>query len=225
MNSTVILLVFTLCFGMAFLAAWISIREKSNRLFNSDGEPASSSVKLLGAHIAGIFWLGLVPLFLFTQTAIPLLTGAEFPDIYWLISFSVVFVLIALAGNRSGRQVHLRYQNSNLLTGKFVNLYFPVRILFLASYEFFFRGILLFDLNSSLGIYPAILISTGLTVLIHVFHDRREMWGCLPFGIILGALCISIHAVWPAIVLHITLSMFYEIPPVTRFFSQLKPTK
>lgn len=225
MNSTVTILVFTLCFGMAFLAAWISIRGKSNRLFNSAGEPAISSAKLLGSHMAGIFWLGLVPLLLFTQKVIPLFSGTEFPGIYWLLSFSVVFVLIALAGNRSGRQVHIHYQKSNLLTGKFVNLYFPVRILFLAAYEFFFRGILLFELNSWLGTYAAILISTGLTVLIHVFHDRREMWGCLPFGIILGALCISIHALWPAIVLHITLSLFYEIPPVTRFFSQLKPTQ
>jgi len=225
MNSSVILLVFALCYGMVFLATWISRRDNSNRLFNTNGEPASSTVKLFGLHIAGIFWLGLVPLFFFKQTAIALFSGTGVPGLYWWLAYSVAFVLIALTGFRSGSQIQIRQSNPNILSGKLVNLYFPVRILFVSAYEFFFRGILLFDLITRLGMYPAVIISTGLTVLIHVFTNKKEMWGCVPFGIILSAFCISIHAVWPAIAIHIVLSLAYELPPVTRFFTQLKPAK
>ena len=72
------------------------------------------------------------------------------------------------------------------------------------------------------GLIPAIALSTGLTVLIHVFTNKKEMWGCIPFGIILCGCSVVFNAVWPAIVLHLALSLSYELPPSYQF---LKPVK
>ena len=134
-------------------------------------------------------------------------------------------MLITLTGFRKGRQIRIKYENRSVSSNVFVSYYFPVRILFLCAYELFFRGFLLFDCIRWFGILPAIIITTGLTVLIHVFTNKKEMWACIPFGIILCSCCITIHSVWQAIVLHLALSLAYEIPPVNQFLNQLKLIK
>ena len=97
--------------------------------------------------------------------------------------------------------------------------YFLVRILFLVAYECWFRGYLLMDCATGMGVLPAIIINTVLYTLLHVFKSRNELLGCIPFGLLLSAICIWMGAAWPAIVLHMALALTYEYKLSSRFFN------
>ncbi len=225
MYSSDALLKYALCYSMMFILTGISKQNKSNRLFDTKGIPAANARKLIGLHVAGIIWLGLVPVTLFKQSFKAILSGSGSPNFSWLLLFVFLLAIIIRTGFRAGRQIHINHENTNASSNKFLNYYFPVRILFLCTYELFFRGLLLFDCIKWFGILSAVILTTGLTVLIHVFTNKKEMWACIPFGILVCTCCIAIQAVWPAIVLHLALSMSYEIPPVNQFLTQLKSIK
>ena len=132
---------------------------------------------------------------------------------------------MVVTGTLSTHNIPFDHKQDTLLTKNFLHWFIVLRILFLCGYELFFRGFLLFDCIQWLGIPWAITISTGLTVLIHVFNGKKEMWACIPFGIILCSCCIAVHAVWPAIILHIALAMSHELTLIAQFLTKLKPAK
>ncbi len=179
----------------------------------------------MGLHLAGILWFGCVPFNLFNHSFNIILSITQLPVFSWTLLFVSLLVVAVLAGFKASNQVQIRQSNIRGVSKKIISHYFVIRILFLFSYELFFRGYLLFDCMHWWGVFPAILVTTGLTVLIHVFTNQKEMWACIPFGILLSCCCIGFNAVWPAIVLHISLSLAYELPPVNQFLNQLKPIK
>jgi membrane protease YdiL (CAAX protease family) len=56
-----------------------------------------------------------------------------------------------------------------------------------------------------------------LYTLLHAPAGKKEMIACIPFGAILCGVCIWVNAVWPAMLLHVALSMTYEINLVQKF--------
>ena len=89
-------------------------------------------------------------------------------------------------------------------------MYFVIRLLFLLGYEFFFRGVLFFTLLEWNGLDVAIIITTLLYMLIHIFDTKGEFFGALPFGIILCLFSYFTNTIWAAFLIHITLSGVYE---------------
>ena len=225
MNNSAILLTYLLCYTIIFILTCISKRNKSNRLFNSKGFLAENSGYLIVLHFAGIFWLGLVPAIFSKYPLTSFLNGSECPDLFWSLVIVLLSVIMFVAGFNESRTIYVKQINIPAVSYKFFSYYFFVRILFLCAYELFFRGFLLFDSIKWFGIFPAIILSTSLTIFIHVFTNKKEMWGCIPFGIILCSCCIALNAVWPAIVLHVILSLAYEIPLTHQFINQLKFSK
>jgi membrane protease YdiL (CAAX protease family) len=219
------LIIDAFCYCMMFILTWISKRNKSNRLFDAKGNRAVNTGNLLGLHIAGIGGLGLVPITLFNQSFESILFGKGLPPNFFVIVWLFLLFAIGFTGLRAGSQIQICRHNSNGFSSAFLIHYFLVRILFLCSYELFFRGFLLVECIQRVGIFWAVLVTTGLTVLIHVFTNKKEMWACIPFGIILSICCITFNAVWPAILLHVALSLAYEIPPAHQFLNQLKFVK
>lgn len=225
MNNSDDLLRYILCYGMMFLFTWIGKLNRSNRLFDAKGFLAANRTYLVGLHLAGILWLGIVPLTYLNQIQQGILFGNGIHRFLWWLLFGCLLLAMSVTGFRASRRINISEQNNPASLNKFLAFYFPVRILFLCAYESFFRGFLLFGCIKWFGIIPAVALSTGLTVLIHVFTNKKEMWACIPFGIILCTCCITIHAVWPAMLLHLALSLAYEIPIANKFFTQLKPVK
>ena len=88
--------------------------------------------------------------------------------------------------------------------------YFGIRTLFLFSYEFFFRGVIFFSCLESFNLWTAISITTVLYVLIHSFDSRSEILGAIPFGIVLCLFSYYTNSIWPAFLIHLTLSGVYE---------------
>jgi len=225
MNNSNRLLAYALCFTTMFILNWICKQNKSNRLFNPEGILSINGVYLVALHFAGFFWFALVPIALSKYSLKTFLLGSGYPNFFWSLSVVLLLLIIVITSSRESSKIHIKQENIHMPSNKFFSYYFTVRILFLCAYELFFRGFLLFDCIKWFGILPAIMLSTSLTILIHVFTNKKEMWGCVPFGIILCSCCIALNAVWPAIVLHLALSMAYEIPPAYQFINQLKLSK
>ena len=207
-----------------FIITWISRLKSSNRLFDEKGIPAKSTVILIGLHVCGILLLTALPVLILKKPLTELICGNGITTVTGSL-FCVLFALVGLTGFSAGKKIIIKDVNMQILSSGFLTQYFIVRILFLCSYELFFRGMLLFDFIKWYGIVTAITITTLLTVLIHLFANKKEMWACIPFGIALGSICIAVDGVWPAILLHVILSLTYEIPPVNHCLTQLKSNK
>ena len=225
MKNSEALLIYACCFSMFFIIKWMSKTNRSNRLFDKNAALSTNTGNLIGLHLAGILWLGLVPVILLKRSFNETITGEVLPTLSWFLSFISLIALVVISVLRVNRKIHIPHKNIHILSGKFIGQYFFVRILFLVAYELFFRGMLLFDCIKWFGIFQAITLTTLLTVLLHAFSNKKEMWACIPYGIISCCCCISIQAVWPAIILHLALSITYETSLLNRSLTHLKLIK
>lgn len=218
-------LLFTFCFVVMFTLTGLCKLHNSSRLFNAKGIFAKNIKLLIGLHIAGIFFFGVLPALFFPQQFAELVTINFRPATSSLFLFIFLFLLVGCTALHEGTKILNGSSQGYLLSNKLLIHYFIARILFLCAYEMFFRGLLLSSFTEWYGVAAAIMISTGLTVFIHVFTNEKELLGCIPFGLILCSYCISVQTVWVAILIHITLSLFYEIPVVNHLSIKLKPAR
>jgi len=224
MNYSDTLIKYIICYCIMFIITGIAKSIKSNRLFNTEGMMATNINSLIGLHFSGILWLGLIPIIVCKQPINTIIFGESLPTFLWTLIFIPSVALLIFAGIRSSYNICIKLPPAHTTKLQSFHSYFFSRVLFLFCYELFFRGVLLFNCISLWDNLTAIIITTALTILIHVFTNKKEMLGCIPYGIITSLLCIAIHAIWPAIVLHCTLSFAYEIPPINHFLKQQKLT-
>lgn len=57
------ILIYCFCYVMVFILSLISKKESSQRLFKDDGSISDKPGNIIGLHIIGILWLGMVPAF------------------------------------------------------------------------------------------------------------------------------------------------------------------
>lgn len=161
-------------------------------------------------HILGILLFGLI-FYLITPEYRFLINSFEIPNLnILLLLLGVVFISALLAftlvkKNLKNKAEISQYSHNQGWT------YFIIRIVFLISYEFFFRGVLLFFFIENNGLILAIIISTSLYVLIHIFDSKAEILGAIPFGIVLCLFSYFTNNIWAAFIIHSTLSGVYEV--------------
>lgn len=83
-------------------------------------------------------------------------------------------------------------------------------IMYLAAYEFMFRGFLLFGLAHYFGVLVSITINVAFYSLMHIPKGMKETLGAIPFGIILCLLTIKTGTLWIALCAHISLALSNE---------------
>lgn len=103
-----------------------------------------------------------------------------------------------------------------------VVLYSASRIAFLVSYEWFLRGLLLIESYRLVGFVNAVVINILLYALAHFHKDRKEIIGCIPFGLLLCAFTILAKSIWPAVIIHLFLAIRYEWRPIYHFITPQK---
>lgn len=211
---------FSLCYCMYFIMLCLVHLKCSHQLVDQKGKPVPRPGQLLGLHIAGILWLGVVPL-TWASPILPIIIGPQ--DLganFRMIVFASLFLAMTI-GSREGRLYKLAASDTAALCKSFFARYLAVRIPFLISYELFFRGHLLFFNALRLGLVPAILVDVILTMLLHIFSEQKIRWGCLPFSVAGCLLNIQAHAVLPSILLHLLLSLSFEIKVLNKLFKPL----
>lgn len=209
---------YAICYSIFFLILLFSKAEHSNRLFDSKGF-VSKTGTLLGLQLGGILWLGVIPFFILHSSFNLIVFGQQPPGLFQLcILFLLLVVGIAIAIIESGKinTDQASQEQQVRFNKKFIRRYILYRSIFITSYELFFRGYLLTDSLNHTGIFSSVIINTCLYSLLHVFNGRKEIVACFVFGIIICCVCVWIHAAWPAMIIHTTFTLIYELKLVKK---------
>jgi hypothetical protein len=193
-----------------FALASFCKRRNSNRLGDGGGAGQSGTL-LISLHLAGIVLFGILPYFSGHLTSpLTLSPGALGHWPIWVPVLTGLLIIIVFSVYAAMTAHSVGDHETNILNLSFLAAYFCVRIFFVISYETWFRGFFLNDCIVGVGPVPAVAINIGLYALLHVVNGKTEMLACIPFGILLCTLCIWQQAVWPAIAIHLGLSISYE---------------
>jgi uncharacterized protein len=128
---------------------------------------------------------------------------------------TIVFLVIPSAYNSSFMpEVLAEYplprfllQDQQLLPVYMLALFF----LYYVGWEFFFRGFLLFGLKEKYGAFPAILIQTISSCLVHIDKPAAEIVGSIPFGILFGIIALRTKSIWVVVFIHAALGIFNDL--------------
>ena len=227
--QTANMLIYILSYVMVFVLSWISKINNNHRLFNDEGGITQKPGNLLGIHVIGIMWLGLVPVIQLKLSVFEILFGTQMPGIFAFFSFALIYLLVISIANKLGENINGTGLQSNEIFGRltqaFFKRYFITRALYLFVYELWFRGFLLFECINQFGIPAAISINIFLYTLLHIFKSKKEVLVCIPFGLILCFLSIYFNAAWPAIILHMGFSLVFELNIYRNYINSFKTAR
>ena len=208
---------YLLFFALLLLAK----KQNVNRITTESGTLVSAPL-LLWLHLAGIVLFGLLPFyFSFMPLSFSLrLKGA--PELPTMISLVFFLFTLWLAPRLAKKQVTRFSPQMQAVRPSFGYLgsYFFLRMLFIASYEIWFRGFLLLGSLQFMPLPWAVVLNVALYTLLHRVNDRKEQLLCIPFGAFLCLLCIWQQTVWPAVSIHLALTLGYEITLVRKQFTK-----
>jgi membrane protease YdiL (CAAX protease family) len=214
MEISQLIIKYLICYSGFFILSWLAKSNDGNKLLDEKGLVHNPDI-LIGLQVGGILWLGLLPFFIFKRSLIGIIFGNDTPNVLSLIIFLVLIIVVVFVAATQSKKVINELQNKesaiNILSTSVIVRYVIVRFIFLCVYEIFFRGYLLTDSIDQWGIALAITINIILYTLVHIFSGKKEVIGCIPFGLALCAVAILFKAAWPAIILHLALSFTYEI--------------
>jgi membrane protease YdiL (CAAX protease family) len=200
-----------------FCLLLIGSNRRFNRLFDSNGFTERPGMLLL-LHVAGILLFGVLPMLI--HDGWPVLFPGTSGTPLWPAGTSLLVVAFFLVlSPRLARKDALTLPAGTYIALKppgwwYLGAYFLARALFITSYELWFRGFLLQLGVAHLGMVAAIVLNVALYTLLHVVNGKKEMMGCIPFGLTLCCLCLWQGSVWPAVAIHLALTLGYEMTMV-----------
>ena len=210
-------------YGLFTLLLFVTSARSANRLFDKNGF-VSGPLLLLKLHIIGIILFGIVPLLAHPPARIGISGILSLENLpLWITSILVLSIIIlsAYPVEKDVRDLTQRTGINLTWDPNYIPVYFIIRILFICAYEWWFRGHLLFDCIRNFGVPVSVLINVILYSLLHLVNGKKEMIACIPFGLLLCCMCIWADAAWPAIAIHLALTVSYE----GRFLQKLKKIK
>ena len=201
---------YSTCYLSFFTLLLLSSKHQGNRLVTD--QPINKPVLLL-LHIGGIIFLGGFCLYVFHQPLSSIITGirpASFGQVFVTCLLIAVAILLGFSTAQRKYSTCKTAASGHLFSSAFIALYFLLRISFLAIYETWFRGCLLTDCIESVGVTAAIVVNIFLYSLLHVVNGRQEVKACIPLGLLFCSLCAWTGSAWPAILIHIAMTVSYE---------------
>lgn len=210
MNSPVIIWVLiTISFVTYFIVSMVykklGIHNLQSALLATNGLRLLNLKYLIGIFLFGIIFYVIIPDLRY------LIEYIEIPRLSILLPFIIIFFLIGYLSKVSFQKAIQKYTSVSEYSFKNALMYFIIRIAFLLSYEFFFRGILLYKFLELYPPYYAILNCTFLYVLIHIFHSQKEFFRAMAVGILLGIFSYLTGSIWYPFIIQMGLYVVYEI--------------
>ncbi|WP_276504822.1 CPBP family intramembrane glutamic endopeptidase [Terrimonas pollutisoli] len=212
-------IILAICYCLLFLLCFAVYKMKSENLV-SEKVMNGNWLLLHLRHAGGIIITAVLPSFLLPVIREDILAWpapVDVVQVFFLSITALLLVLLVIQNNRgllAERAVVYKYAFLQAST------HLLLRSSFLACYEWFFRGCILFSCIENFGVIAAIGINLVLYVLIHSFNGKKEMYGSIPFGLILCVFTIWYQSVWPAILLHLMLSSSHEVFLLSVFFNK-----
>lgn len=171
---------------------------------------------VLFQRLLGILIFGIVPLlailFWGTKNMDDFGVIAPVPETYfWTIILSILIITLNYINARTPENLELYPQiREKIWSLQLIILSATSWVGYLLSYEFLFRGFLLFSAMSLLGLWPAIILNTAIYSLVHLPKGVKETIGAIPLGIILCYLTASTGSIWIAVATHIVMAVSNE---------------
>ena len=196
-------------YSLFFSFLWLSKEKRVNRLFDNEGFTDHPALLIL-FHMAGVLILGCAPFLSGHEYSyLPVQTNA------WLmiiVTIVLVILCIIVSNKLASKKFQQLSQTCSLdLPGNYmITGYFMIRIVFICTYEIWFRGFLLNYGIENIGILPAVLVNVGLYTLLHMVNGKDEMISCIPFGLLLCYVSVWQGSPLPAIAIHLALTISYE---------------
>ncbi|WP_136480044.1 CPBP family intramembrane glutamic endopeptidase [Cognatitamlana onchidii] len=202
-------IIITLSFLTYFLVSWVykglGIPNLQQALLVRNGLQLLNLKHSLGIALFGVLFYVIIP-----ELRV-LIETIEIPRLYVLIPFIIiVFTSAYLSYLSIQNKVIKNHVISDCKISKSW-FYFIIRFIFLLSYEFYFRGVLLYTFLECVSVKMAILYSTLAYFVMHVFDSKEEILGAIPFGVILCVITYLTNSVWYAFLIHLALLAVYEI--------------
>lgn len=171
---------------------------------------------VLFQRFLGILIFGIVPLlailFWGTKKMADFGVISPVPETYfWTIVLSIVIISINYINARTPENLESYPQiREKIWSLRLIILSATSWMAYLLSYEFLFRGFLLFSAMSLLGLWPAIILNTAIYSLVHLPKGFKETIGAIPLGIILCYLTARTGSIWIAVATHIVMAVSNE---------------
>ena len=202
------LILFLSIFAFAVMLI-IAYKKNSLRLLNEYSAADYPSLLLL-LNLSGVVFLGILPAFFLPFPSFDLeeVTATKI-TVLLLLSAITGFVAYTAANKDLGKTSFT--VDPKILSFQFLSLYFILRILFIIAYEIWFRGYFLEFCTEEYGITIAMIINILLYVLLHIVNGKREALSCIPFGLILCLMSLWFGSPFPAIIIHLALTVPYDI--------------
>lgn len=196
-------------FSTYFLISWVYKRLEITNL--KKALQIRNGLGLLNMkHGLGIVLFGVLFYVLYLEWRI-VINYVEIPRLPILLIFYVLIFAIGYIAYKSSQKIIETENLYSLYSFNKAWFYFLVRFVFILSYEFFFRGVLLFLAINQFGLIRAIIINVAMYLVLHLFDSKKERLGAIPFGIILCFISYKTGSIWCAFLLHLTLTVVYEI--------------
>lgn len=209
---------FLISYTSFFLLLLLAKKCSANRIVTDDGSLVTSPL-LLWLHLAGIVLFGVVPFYFRAGLKPDFFTPESRLQAATVFSLVVFGFTCWLAPQLSRKQVMSSSGNA-APTLFYLFTYFFLRTLFIAAYEIWFRGFLLQSSTQAIGFTYAIGLNLVLYTFLHTVNNKCEMLLCLPFGALLCILCNWQGTVWPAVLIHLALTLGYEFVLVRKCLTQ-----
>jgi membrane protease YdiL (CAAX protease family) len=217
MNSLESTAVFAITSTVIFSFVYFFILDK---LESNDGNKVRSRIIsiYIWRKLSGFILFGVVTAILalaFFKVRLPeygLTIGSSLEFWPWLILASAFFILLNLFNSRNP-EIREKYPEMRLQTWNYPMMFLAATgwVIYLAGYEFLFRGLLLFGCYNAFGYWPAIVINLALYAALHLPKGLKEATATIPFGILICYLTLETHSILPAILIHSLQAVSCEI--------------
>lgn len=128
----------------------------------------------------------------------------------WIITLFLIAIIVPYINVKNGKPSHYPQFKIPNWTKSYKFLSYITWVLYLAGYEFMFRGILLFGTVEEIGYYPAILLNVFIYAFVHIPKGMKEVLGCFILGPILCVVALEMHNIIIPTILHITVCLTNE---------------
>lgn len=179
------------------------------------GYEVHSEYEVNFTRMLGVFLFGIIPLLtiLFIKNKHLYKFGLNFKNIdsKWILILGPILILLTYKNRKTPDnlknypQIRNKKWNTRILIISAVGWF-----LYLLSYEFLFRGVLLYISYYTFGFWPSIIINVSVYSLVHIPKGKKEALGAIPLGIILCLLTLKSNSIFTAFILHLMMALANE---------------
>ena len=203
---------------VCFVAYWFMAQSTAikKKFYKKYGDDQGSYRHIFFTKIVGFVSMGVIPLiacsivlenFSAREFGLTFIPETTYFSLVWIVGLSLLVVpLVYFTAKKPKNWVNYPQIRAKTWNRKMVIMNALGWFLYLFGYEFLFRGILLFPLLDTVGIWPAIAINVALYSATHIPKGLDETIGAIPLGLVLCLLTIASGTIWIAFLVHVAMA-------------------